>query len=98
MLQIFPTKSSMQKSEKIIQESCGNDRILRSQVSKEEQRKDLTSVVNMLQKKQIKSLDSNIEQSYLETMQSNSSAVYQTVESVVSTQSYTDLMKTQVQL
>nr|XP_031838126.1 LOW QUALITY PROTEIN: zinc finger protein 800-like [Nomia melanderi] len=84
------------KSNMPVPEACGNDRILRSQVSKEEEKKDLTTVVNMLQKKQKESLHSNIERLCLESVQSNSSVVYQTVEPVVSTQNHIDLMKTQL--
>ncbi|XP_076234025.1 LOW QUALITY PROTEIN: uncharacterized protein LOC143178963 [Calliopsis andreniformis] len=92
----FASNLNVQKLEEIPEENSGNDRILRSQVDKEQPRKDLTAVVNMLQKKQIENLQTNTERLCLETVQSNSSAVYQTVEPVVSTQSYTDLMKTQV--
>lgn len=96
MLQAFTGESNNEKPEKLLQEVCGNDRILRSQVFKKEEKKDLTSVVNMLQKKQTENLRSNTEWICLETVQSNSSAVYQTVESVVSNQNHRDLMKEQV--
>ncbi|XP_053983949.1 LOW QUALITY PROTEIN: zinc finger protein 800 [Hylaeus volcanicus] len=93
---ILVSKPIIPKPEKIHQEVHGNDRILRSQVPKEEEKKDLTSVVSMLQKKQSESLCANVEQPYFENVQSNSPAIYQTVESIISTQSYSDLMKTQV--
>ncbi|XP_076652282.1 zinc finger protein 800 isoform X2 [Halictus rubicundus] len=93
---ILTNQPNIQVPEAKIQETCGNDRILRSQVSKEEQKKDLISVVNMLQKKQKESLHANMEHLCLEAVQSNSFAVYQTVEPVVSTQNHVDLMKTQV--
>lgn len=35
-----------------MKENCNNDRILRSQANKEEQKKDLTTIIDMLQKKQ----------------------------------------------
>ncbi|XP_029039216.1 LOW QUALITY PROTEIN: zinc finger protein 800 [Osmia bicornis bicornis] len=92
----FTSESNNEKPEKLLQEVCGNDRILRSQVFKKEEKKDLTSVVNMLQKKQTENLRSNTEWICLETVQSNSSAVYQTVESIVSNQDHKDLMKAQV--
>lgn len=97
MLQTSTSKSDIQKSQKLFEES-GNDRILRSQVCKEVQKKDLTTVVNMLQKKQIENLQTNTEQLCLEIIHSNSSAVYQTVESVTPSKNHTDLMKAQVQL
>ncbi|XP_017788542.1 PREDICTED: zinc finger protein 800 [Habropoda laboriosa] len=93
---ISSSKLNSPKTEKMFQDTCGNDRILRSQVSKTEQKKDLTAVVSMLQKKQIENLQTNAERLYLETMHSNSSAVYQTIESIVSTQNHRDLMKAQV--
>ncbi|XP_076749952.1 uncharacterized protein LOC143422873 [Xylocopa sonorina] len=93
---ISGSKSDVQNVEKVFEEACGNDRILRSQVCKEEQKKDLISVVNMLQKKQVKNLQTNIEQLCLESIHSNSSAVYQTVESMVSAKNHIDLMKAQV--
>ncbi|XP_033322319.2 zinc finger protein 800 isoform X1 [Megalopta genalis] len=93
---IFTIEPNTQILETTHQEGCGNDRILRSQVSKEEQKKDLISVVNMLQKKQNESLHSNTEHLCLEVVQSNSSAVYQTLKPVVSTQNHVDLMKAQV--
>lgn len=96
MLQTFASKLNSPKIEQIPQDTGGNDRILRSQVPKEEQKKDLTAVVNMLQKKQVESLQTKREQLYLETVQSNSSAVYQTIESMVSDQNQTELMKGQV--
>ena len=94
----FASKSNIQEQEKMLEETCGNDRILRSQVSKEEPKKDLTAIVDMLQKKQTESLetDTNTERVCLETVQSNSSAVYQTVDSIVSIESPRELMKTQV--
>ncbi|KAG6802618.1 zinc finger protein [Apis mellifera caucasica] len=90
------SKSDIQKSQKLFEESCGNDRILRSQVCKEVQKKDLTTVVNMLQKKQIENLQTNTEQLCLEIIHSNSSAVYQTIESVTPSKNHTDLMKAQI--
>ncbi|XP_078041669.1 zinc finger protein 800 isoform X2 [Augochlora pura] len=93
---IFTIEPNIQMLETTHQEDCGNDRILRSQVSKEEQKKDLISVVNMLQKKQNENLYSNTEHLCLEVVQSNSSAVYQTVKPVVSTKNHIDLMKAQV--
>lgn len=35
-----------------MKENCNNDRILRSQANKVEQKKDLTAIIDMLQKKQ----------------------------------------------
>lgn len=35
-----------------MKENCNNDRILRSHVPKEENKKDLTTIIDMLQKKQ----------------------------------------------
>lgn len=98
MLQTFASKSNVQEQEKMLEETCGNDRILRSQVSKEEPKKDLTAIVNMLQKKQTENLqtNTNTERVCLEAVQSNSSAVYQTVDSIVSIRSPRELMKTQV--
>ncbi|XP_076298711.1 zinc finger protein 800 isoform X2 [Lasioglossum baleicum] len=93
---VLTSQPNIQIPETKLQETCGNDRILRSQVSKEEQKKDLISIVNMLQKKQKESLHDNIEHVCLEAVQSNSLAVYQTVEPVVSIQNHVDLMKTQV--
>ena len=94
----FASKPNIQEQEKMLEETCGNDRILRSQVSKEEPKKDLTAIVNMLQKKQTENLqtNTNTERVCLETVQSNSSAVYQTVDSIISIQSPRELMKTQV--
>ncbi|XP_043250988.1 zinc finger protein 800 [Colletes gigas] len=92
---ILTSKLDVQRPEKISQESSENNRILRSQVPKEEQKKDLTSVINMLQKKQTESFHSHVQQPCFETVQSNPSAVYQTVESVVQTPNHVDLMKTQ---
>ncbi|CAK9822124.1 Zinc finger protein 800 [Anthophora retusa] len=92
----FPSKQNPLETEKMFQGACGNDRILRSQVPKKEQKKDLTAVVSMLQKKQRENLQTNAEQLYLESMHSNSSAVYQTIESVVPIQNHSDLMKAQV--
>lgn len=97
MFQTSTSKSNIQESQKLFEDSCGNDRILRSQVCKEMQKKDLTTVVNMLQKKQIENLQTNTEQLCLEIIHSNSSAVYQTVESVTPNKNHTDLMKAQVQ-
>ncbi|KAF3430109.1 hypothetical protein E2986_03992 [Frieseomelitta varia] len=88
---IIPTNNL--DAQKEFEEVGGNDRILRSQVCKEKEKKDLSTVVDMLRKKQV---GTNTERLYLETVHSNSSAVYQTVESVVSSESSTDLMKAQV--
>ncbi|XP_060830688.1 uncharacterized protein LOC132915068 isoform X3 [Bombus pascuorum] len=86
----------IQKMQGLFKEGCGNDRILRSQACKEKEKKDLTAIVNTLQKKQIENLQTNTQRLCLETVHSNSSAVYQTVESVPSTENHTDLMKAQV--
>ncbi|XP_003493347.1 zinc finger protein 800 isoform X2 [Bombus impatiens] len=86
----------IQKTQGLFKEGCGNDRILRSQACKEKEKKDLTAIVNTLQKKQIENIQTNTQRLCLETVHSNSSAVYQTVESVFSTESNTDLMKAQV--
>ncbi|OAD56649.1 hypothetical protein WN48_03111 [Eufriesea mexicana] len=80
---ISTSKLNISESEKHFEEPCGNDRILRSQVCKEQQKKDLTAVVNMLQKKQIENLQTNTGNLCLETVHPNSSAVYQTIESVM---------------
>ncbi|KAF7415208.1 hypothetical protein HZH68_003697 [Vespula germanica] len=38
--------------QEVVKENCNNDRILRSHVPKEENKKDLTTIIDMLQKKQ----------------------------------------------
>lgn len=96
MLQTSTNNLDIQKTQGLFKEGCGNDRILRSQACKEKEKKDLTAIVNTLQKKQIENLQTNTQRLCLETVHSNSSAVYQTVESVLSTESHTDLMKAQV--
>lgn len=96
ILQIPTNNLDAQKVQKVFEEVSGNDRILRSQVCKEKEKKDLSAVVNMLRKKQVETLQTNTERLYLETVPSNSSAVYQTIESVVSSENFTDLMKAQV--
>lgn len=96
MLQTSTNNLDIQKTQDPFKEGCGNDRILRSQACKEKEKKDLTAIVNTLQKKQIENLQTDTRRLCLETVHSNSSAVYQTVDSVLSTENHTDLMKAQV--
>ncbi|XP_050447123.1 zinc finger protein 800 [Cataglyphis hispanica] len=93
-----------------IKESIKNDRILRSQVSKESHKKDLSTVIEMLNKKREESMDNNVSSElkntifhapsnqhiYLESINTNHSAVYQTVKSSNTMIDTKDLMKEQV--
>lgn len=94
----------------IIKDNIKNDRILRSQVSKESHKKDLSTVIDMLNKKREENMDSNISSEkrntifnapnkqhiYLEPINTNCPAVYQTVKSQNTLVNSTDLMKEQV--
>lgn len=94
----------------IIKDSIKNDRILRSQVSKESHKKDLSTVIDMLNKKREENMDNNISSEmkntifnaphnqhiYLESINTNCSAVYQTVKSPNTMVNSMDLMKEQV--
>jgi len=94
----------------IIKDNIKNDRILRSQVSKESHKKDLSTVIDMLNKKREENMDSNISSKkkntifnapnnqhiYLESINTNCSAVYQTVKSPNTLVNSMDLMKEQV--
>lgn len=93
-----------------IKESIKNDRILRSQVSKESHKKDLSTVIEMLNKKREESMDNNVSSElkntifhapsnqhiYLESINTNCSAVYQTIKSSNTMIDTVDLMKEQV--
>nr|XP_012143282.1 PREDICTED: zinc finger protein 800 [Megachile rotundata]XP_012143283.1 PREDICTED: zinc finger protein 800 [Megachile rotundata] len=93
---IIRTESDNEKTQKLFHGHCENDGNFKSQISEEKQKKDLTSIITMLQKKHTENFQNNSECVYLESVQSNSSAVYQTVESVNSNQDRTELMKTQI--
>ncbi|XP_070163187.1 zinc finger protein 800 isoform X2 [Polyergus mexicanus] len=93
-----------------IKDSIKNDRILRSQVSKESYKKDLSTVIEMLNKKREESMDNNVSSEsentifnapsnqhiYLESINTNRSALYQTVKSSNTMVDTMDLMKGQV--
>ncbi|XP_029672292.1 zinc finger protein 800 isoform X2 [Formica exsecta] len=97
-------------NQKKIKDSVKNDRILRSQVSKESHKKDLSTVIEMLNKKREESMDSNVSSEsgntifnapsnqhiYLESINTNNSALYQTVKSSNTMVDTMDLMKGQV--
>ncbi|XP_072757176.1 uncharacterized protein [Anoplolepis gracilipes] len=94
----------------IIKDNIKNDRILRSQVTKESHKKDLSTVINMLNKKREENMNSNVSSElrdtisntldnqhiYLESINTNCSAVYQTVKSSNTVVDTADLMKEQV--
>lgn len=96
----------------IIKNSIKNDRILRSQVSKESHKKDLSTVIDMLNKKREENMDSNVcsemkdtifnaphnQHIYLESINTNCPAVYQTVKSSNTMDNSMDLMKEQVSI
>jgi len=86
-----------------------NDRILRSQVPKETNKKDLSAIIDMLSKKQeehVEKLESENSVSnsskdrhiYLEPIDTNCSAVYQTIKSSDTVVDTVDLMKEQVSI
>ncbi|KAG7199890.1 hypothetical protein KM043_014336 [Ampulex compressa] len=92
-------------------ESCENHRILRSQTSRVESKKDLTAVVDMLQRRQIDSMKGVIldlhqsecpqqvldtQQIFLENVKSSPAAMYQTVERPGNVDCSIDMMKTQL--
>lgn len=91
----------------IIKDSIKNDRILRSQVS---HKKDLSKIIDMLNKKKEENVDNNFSSElkntifdapsnqhiYLESINTNCSAVYQTVKSSNTMVNTTNLMKEQV--
>jgi len=87
-----------------------NDRILRSQVPKETNKKDLSAIIDMLSKKQEEHVEKQLESEnsvsncskndrhiYLEPIDTNCSAVYQTIKSS-DTVDTIDLMKEQVSI
>lgn len=100
--------------ETIIKDNVKNDRILRSQVPKVANKRDLSKIVEMLNKKQEEDMESNslneskIESTisgvsnnqhiYLEPIDTNRSAVYQTVKPPGTIVDTTDLMKEQVRI
>lgn len=86
-----------------------NDRILRSQVPKEPSKKDLSGIIEMLNKRREEHIEKqenenaisdvpDVQQIYLEPIDTNSSAVYQTVESSNVVVEAIDLMKAQVSI
>ena len=90
-------------------ENCTNDRILRSSATREVPKKDLTSVVDMLQKKQYNEslwdampedktlrIASDNEQVLLEIIDTNQAAYQTIVPSNISVTNERDLMKNQV--
>lgn len=98
----------MYKTEQRNNNVVKNDRILRSQVPKEPNKKDLTAIIDMLSKKRKEDVNEQLETEnaisdpdpdrhiYLEAIDTNCSAVYQTVES--SNVDTIDLMKEQVSI
>lgn len=97
----------------IIKNAAKNDRILRSQVLKEYQRKkDLSEIIDILSNKQEESLESNClsktesesevpnasneQHVYLQPIDTNCCAVYQSIKSSDAPVDTMDLMKTQV--
>ena len=106
-------KSSSVNSEVLMdseyKENCTNDRILRSSATREVPKKDLTSVVDMLQKKQYNEslwdampedktlrIASDNEQVLLEIIDTNQAAYQTIVPSNISVTNERDLMKNQV--
>ncbi|EFN81995.1 Zinc finger protein 800 [Harpegnathos saltator] len=95
-----------QTKETVIKNNLTNDRILRSQVSKETHKRDLTAVVDKLLKKQEENMRNNFysksdieniitpkdQHIYLKAIDTNSSAVYQTIESSQAITNVTDLI------
>lgn len=97
----------MYKTEQRSNDGVKNDRILRSQVPKEPNKKDLTAIIDMLNKKREECINEKLETKnaisnpndrhiYLEAIDTNCSAVYQTVESSDVVVDAIDLMKEQV--
>lgn len=95
----------MYKTEQTNNDSIKNDRILRSHVSKETNKKDLSTIIDRLNKKREESMqkqldnentifNTNNQQIYLEAIDTNCSAMYQTIKS--SDAVAMDLMKAQV--
>lgn len=94
----------------IIKDNIKNDRILRSQISKESHKKDLSKVIDMLNKKREENMDNNFSSElkdtvsdapsdqhiYLESINTNCSAVYQTVKSSNTMVNTANSMKGQV--
>jgi len=88
-----------------------NDRILRSQVPKETNKKDLSAIIDMLSKKREEHMEKQLESEnavsnsskddrhiYLEPIDTNCSAVYQTIKSSDTVVDTIDLMKEQVSI
>jgi len=88
-----------------------NDRILRSQVPKETNKKDLSAIIDMLSKKREEHVEKQLESKnvvsnsskddrhiYLEPIDTNCSAVYQTIKSSDTVVDTIDLMKEQVSI
>lgn len=67
----FVNKLDAHGTEKVFEEPSGNDRILRSQTNKPKEKKDLTAIVNMLQIKRLEKLESNNEQSSVDSANSD---------------------------
>ncbi|XP_035743696.1 zinc finger protein 800-like isoform X1 [Vespa mandarinia] len=62
--------------QEVVKENCNNDRILRSQANKEEQKKDLTTIIDMLQRKQRLCDNYNLQEMKLNKNYDNSNILY----------------------
>lgn len=99
----------MYKTEQRSNDGVKNDRILRSQVPKEPNKKDLTAIIDMLNKKQEEHMNEQLKTEnaisnpddqhiYLQAIDTNCCAVYQTVESSDVVVDAIDFMKEQVSI
>lgn len=100
----------MYKTEQTNNDAIKNDRILRSQVPKETNKKDLSTIIDKLNKQREESMQkqldnentisntSNDQHIYLETIDTNCSAMYQTIKSSDKVEGAMDLMKEQVSI
>ncbi|XP_011690184.1 PREDICTED: MATH and LRR domain-containing protein PFE0570w isoform X2 [Wasmannia auropunctata] len=97
----------MYKTQQTNDDGVKNDRILRSQASKEPNKKDLTTIIDMLSKRQEEDREKQLENEnavpntpddrriYLEAIDTNRSAVYQTIKSDM-VDNDIDLMKEEI--
>lgn len=100
----------MYKTEQTSNDAIKNDRILRSQVPKEANKKDLSTIIDKLNKQREESMQkqldnentisktSNDQHIYLEAIDTNCSAMYQTIKSSDKVEGAMDLMKEQVSI
>lgn len=100
----------MYKTEQTSNDGIKNDRILRSQVPKETNKKDLSTIIDKLNKQREESMQkqldnentisntSNDQHIYLEAIDTNCSAMYQTIKSSDKVEGAMDLMKEQVSI